>query len=95
MTNHYGARSNQINQKGQKPMRESDVLAAVRRGAILQATFTHPGIAWTLNGAVVPHNTAAAVITLPEVVGCADGLFDDVRPQTYRLINSVKTAFPK
>ena len=76
-------------------MRKSDVVAAMRRGAILQATFTHPGIAWTLNGAVVPHNTAAAVITLPEIVGCADGLFDDVAPQTYQHIDGATPHFPK
>jgi hypothetical protein len=64
MTNHYGALQKR---KGQEDMRKSDVLAVMRRRAILQATFSRPGIAWTLNGAVVPHNTAAAVITLPEI----------------------------
>jgi hypothetical protein len=76
-------------------MRKSDVLAAMRRGAILQATFNHLGIAWTLDGAVVPHNTAAAVITLPKIVGCADGLFDDVAPQTYQHVDSSRAAFSK
>jgi hypothetical protein len=93
MTDHYGTRSDEIKQKGRKPMRKSDVLAAMRRGAILQATFTHPGIAWTLNGAVVPHNTAAAIIALAEIISCADGLFDDVAPQTYRHIDSPRPHF--
>ena len=44
-------------------MRTADVLAALRRGAFLQASITRPGIVWSLDtGASVSKRTATAII---------------------------------
>jgi hypothetical protein len=66
-------------------MCRADVLAAMRRGAILQPSIARPGIVWSLNnGAAVSHRTATAIIARPDIVSSGDGLFDDVVAQTYR-----------
>lgn len=74
-----------------KNMRTADVLAALRRGAFLQASITRPGIVWSLDtGASVSKRTATAIIARPDIVSCGDGLFDDVTAQTYRYAKTVR-----
>jgi hypothetical protein len=63
------------------------LIAELQEGAILQATFSHSGVIWSLsNGKPVPSKIASAVIALPEIVGGGDSLFEDTGPQTYRHI---------
>jgi hypothetical protein len=66
------------------------VLAAMQRGAVLNCSFEKDGATWTLdNGTVVARDIAAQIIARCDVVGCNDGLFVGLSPQTFRHVSQL------